>query len=69
MSVRLLQVVHVTGHCSLADVSKKLTVERLTETIVLAGEFLRNQGLDNPRIAVCGLNPHAGDGGEGNAFS
>ncbi|XP_065191174.1 uncharacterized protein LOC135822356 [Sycon ciliatum] len=58
-----LKVVHATGHCSLADVPSKLTVERLSDTIVMAGEFLHQQGMAKPRIAIAGLNPHAGDGG------
>jgi len=59
-----LHVVPVTTHVPLADVPKLLTVERIVETGLAAVDALV-QWLDiaAPRLAVCGLNPHAGEEG------
>ena len=59
-----LRVVPVTIHIAIADVPGALTAEVLTETlrITYAG-LVQDFGLPNPRIAVAGLNPHAGEGG------
>jgi len=57
-----LCVVHVTTHCSLQEATY-LSVERIRRTIEMGYEaLLRLNGLP-PRIAVCGLNPHAGENG------
>ena len=58
-----LNVVHATAHIALRDVSKALTRERLFATIRMAHAFCVDMGVAAPRIAVTGLNPHAGDGG------
>jgi len=59
-----LRVVPATIHIALADVPKALTPETLRETIKITAAGLREQfGLAAPRIAVAGLNPHAGEGG------
>ncbi len=58
-----LRAVHVTSHIPLKKVASALTVSRVLETILLTHQALRKMGIKNPRIAVCGLNPHAGDGG------
>ncbi len=60
----LLRVVPATIHMPLAEVPRALTAEGLAQTIrithrALIGDF----GLSAPRIAVAGLNPHAGEGG------
>ena len=57
-----LCVVHVSTHCSLADAAR-LDTKRITRTIQLGHEALEMLGFENPRIAVCGLNPHAGENG------
>ncbi|XP_065833958.1 4-hydroxythreonine-4-phosphate dehydrogenase-like isoform X2 [Oscarella lobularis] len=57
------KVVHATGHCSYKDVPKKLTKERIIETIELSRDFFVASDVADPKIAVAGLNPHAGDGG------
>lgn len=54
---------NVTGHCALAEVSKLLTVDRVLDAIRLADETLRRLGVERPRIAVAGLNPHCGEHG------
>jgi 4-hydroxythreonine-4-phosphate dehydrogenase len=59
-----LRVVPTTIHIALADVPRLLTPDLLTETIQITARGLRNQfGISHPRIAVAGLNPHAGEGG------
>jgi len=59
-----LRVVLVTMHVALADVPKRLTVSGILRTIRVTDEHLRRyHRLRRPRIAVAGLNPHAGEGG------
>ena len=58
-----LRVILATRHLPLADVPAALTTAGLVETIKLTDEGLRWMGLRRRQIAVCGLNPHAGDGG------
>jgi 4-hydroxythreonine-4-phosphate dehydrogenase len=59
-----LRVALVTTHLKLADVPKAITYETVKETLVIVDRALRTQfGIERPRIAVCGLNPHAGEGG------
>ena len=59
-----LRVVPTTIHIALSDVPRALTPELLRETIEITAQDLRDRfALPNPRIAVAGLNPHAGEGG------
>jgi 4-hydroxythreonine-4-phosphate dehydrogenase len=59
-----LRVALATTHLPLRAVSAALTVESLCATAaVLARDLTRWWGLAAPRIAVCGVNPHAGEGG------
>jgi 4-hydroxythreonine-4-phosphate dehydrogenase len=59
-----LRVALVTTHLPLADVSRHLTPARLTRVLEIMDRDLRARfGFARPRIAVCGLNPHAGEGG------
>ncbi len=59
-----LRVVPVTIHVALEAVKATLTPALLEETLRIAHAALRTDfGLANPRIAVAGLNPHAGEGG------
>jgi 4-phospho-D-threonate 3-dehydrogenase / 4-phospho-D-erythronate 3-dehydrogenase len=58
-----LKVVHVTTHRSLRSAIEAATRDRVLETIRMAREGARRLGYDQPRIAVAGLNPHAGEGG------
>jgi 4-hydroxythreonine-4-phosphate dehydrogenase len=58
-----LWVTRVTSHIPLKDVAEKVTKERVIEVIKFAEENLKRVGFENPKIAVCALNPHAGDGG------
>jgi 4-hydroxythreonine-4-phosphate dehydrogenase len=53
----------VTSHIPLSEVSANLSVDGILAEIELTRQCLKAAGYDNPRIAVAGLNPHAGDGG------
>jgi 4-hydroxythreonine-4-phosphate dehydrogenase len=53
----------VTSHIPLAEVASRITTERVLRAIRLTDTSMRGAGFDRPRIAVAGLNPHAGDGG------
>ncbi len=57
------RVVHVTLHAALKDAVKGVTREKVYDTIRVAHEGCQALGIDAPRIAVAGLNPHAGEGG------
>ncbi|WP_323782347.1 4-hydroxythreonine-4-phosphate dehydrogenase PdxA [Thalassovita sp.] len=59
-----LRVVPTTIHIAINEVPKQLTADLLTETIRITDAALRRDfGLSSPRLAVAGLNPHAGEGG------
>lgn len=57
-----LRVIHVSTHCSLRSACE-LHTSRILRTIQLGHEALQSLGFAEPRIAVCGLNPHAGENG------
>ncbi|SOC14019.1 4-hydroxythreonine-4-phosphate dehydrogenase [Rhodobacter sp. JA431] len=58
------RVVPATIHIALRDVPTAFTPDLLRETVRITSEGLRRDfGLENPRLAVAGLNPHAGEGG------
>ena len=59
-----LRTVPVTIHIPLKDVPACLTRKAIVETVqITARDMVRRFDITNPRIAVCGLNPHAGEGG------
>ena len=58
-----LRVVLATVHIALADVPRALTAASLEATIALTARELPRFGIARPRIAVAGLNPHAGEHG------
>lgn len=59
-----LRVALATTHLPLKDVSAAITFERIVETLrIVDREMKRLWSIAQPRIAVCGLNPHAGEGG------
>ena len=60
---RELRVIHVTTHVALRRVPELVTRERVLRTIRLGHDAMRRFGMAAPRIAVCGLNPHAGESG------
>lgn len=57
-----LSVVHVSTHCSLSDATR-LSPRRIQRTIELGYEAVAALRGIRPRVAVCGLNPHAGENG------
>lgn len=64
LASEMLRVVPATIHIPLADVPSALTPELIEETIRITTKGLQTQfGIAHPRIAVAGLNPHAGEGG------
>ena len=64
LTVPGLRVALVTTHLPLAEVSRAVTPDRLERVIRTLDHDLRFRfGISQPRIAVCGLNPHAGEGG------
>ncbi|MBU1332409.1 MAG: 4-hydroxythreonine-4-phosphate dehydrogenase PdxA [Gammaproteobacteria bacterium] len=59
-----LRVALVTTHLPLKDIAAAITEERLLRvTRILAADLRSKFGIAQPRILVCGLNPHAGEGG------
>lgn len=59
-----LRVALVTTHLPLRDVCAAITQARVEQVLRIVAHDLRVRfGIDNPRIQVCGLNPHAGEGG------
>jgi 4-hydroxythreonine-4-phosphate dehydrogenase len=60
---RELRVIHVTTHVALRRVPDLVTRERVGRVIGLAQQTMVGLGRPRPRIAVCGLNPHAGEDG------
>lgn len=59
-----LRTVPMTVHCALSQVPKKLTVELIRRrSAIVALALRRDFGIAAPRVAVCGLNPHAGENG------
>lgn len=58
-----LRVIHVTTHIGLLDAIRKIEPGLVQRTIERAHETLVRAGFSNPRIGVCGINPHAGENG------
>lgn len=58
-----LGVVHTTLHTSIRSVPDLLTTDGIAEKIHLMHDFMHRVGCAAPRVAVCALNPHAGEGG------
>ncbi len=56
------RVVHVTTHVSLRQACDLIKKERISRVIILGYETLLQLGIEQPRIVVAGLNPHAGEG-------
>jgi 4-hydroxythreonine-4-phosphate dehydrogenase len=60
-----LKMVLVTRHIPLKDVPGRITRSKVKSVIVSTYEFFQKKfGIAKPRVAVCGLNPHAGEGGQ-----
>jgi 4-hydroxythreonine-4-phosphate dehydrogenase len=57
------RVAHVSTHLSLRQAIERVRIDRVLTVIRLAADALERMGIPRPRIAVAGLNPHAGEGG------
>jgi 4-hydroxythreonine-4-phosphate dehydrogenase len=62
LSSTKLSVIHVTTHVSLRKALESST-ERILSTIEIGNEAMKLLGFERPRLAMCGLNPHAGEHG------
>ncbi|WP_114561037.1 4-hydroxythreonine-4-phosphate dehydrogenase PdxA, partial [Desertihabitans aurantiacus] len=58
-----LRVIHVTTHIGLIDAVHRIEPGLVERTVRRGHEALRRSGIDAPRIGVCAINPHAGEGG------
>lgn len=58
-----LRVIHCTTHCSLRDATDKIKKDRVLEVIKLADYAAKLLGIQKPKIAVAGLNPHSSENG------
>ena len=58
-----LRVVHVSTHVSLREACDRVKKERVLTCIKIAHDACRKLGIESPRVAVAGLNPHSGEGG------
>ena len=58
-----LRVALATAHVPLMDIRNMLTIGRVFDPIDLGHSYCRQLGIEKPKIAVCGLNPHAGEHG------
>jgi 4-hydroxythreonine-4-phosphate dehydrogenase len=56
-----LRAIHVSTHVSVGEAVKRVKRDRVLATIRAANDHLKQLGIANPRIGVCGLNPHAGE--------
>ena len=58
-----LKVIHTSTHVSLKEAIARTNPERVYETIKMGHKHLQRIGIDNPRIAMAGINPHCGENG------
>ena len=58
-----LRVIHLTTHLALVDALKLVKTDRIVKCTRAANDHAKQLGFEKPRIAVCGVNPHSGDGG------
>ena len=58
-----LKTIHVSTHVSLAEAIRRVKKDRIVEVSLMAYDILNKAGYDKPRIAIAGLNPHAGENG------
>jgi 4-phospho-D-threonate 3-dehydrogenase / 4-phospho-D-erythronate 3-dehydrogenase len=63
LTTPLLRVIHVTTHIGLIDAIEAIEPSRVERVIRLGHAALQTGGIAAPRIAVCGINPHAGENG------
>ncbi|RKL68104.1 4-hydroxythreonine-4-phosphate dehydrogenase PdxA [Salipaludibacillus neizhouensis] len=58
-----MKVIHLTTHLGIIDAIKKIDSERTYKVIKLSHDTLKKAGYERIKIAVCGINPHAGENG------
>ncbi|MAY61766.1 MAG: 4-hydroxythreonine-4-phosphate dehydrogenase PdxA [Rhizobiales bacterium] len=58
-----MKVIHLTTHVGLIEAIRRIDPERTYQVVKLAHDTLVRAGIRHPRIAVCGINPHAGENG------
>ena len=58
-----LKTIHVSTHVSLMEAIRRVRKDRITEVTLLAHDILKRAGYEDPKIAIAGLNPHAGENG------
>ena len=58
-----LRVVHVSTHVSLREACDRVKKARVLEVIEIAHKACKDMGIENPKVAVAGLNPHCGENG------
>ena len=58
-----MRIVHITAHLPLAEALRRVTVERIVTSVRIARDALARLGMPEGRVAVAGLNPHAGEAG------
>jgi len=58
-----MNVIHVTAHVGLVEAVERIDAGLVERTIARGRDLLLRAGTPEPRIAVCGINPHAGEGG------
>ena len=58
-----MRIVHITAHLSMLDAIRAVKRDRVARSIRIGHDALRRMGFAQPRIAVAGLNPHAGEAG------
>jgi 4-phospho-D-threonate 3-dehydrogenase / 4-phospho-D-erythronate 3-dehydrogenase len=63
LSTPKMRVVHVTTHIGLIDAIARIEPGLVERTIARGRAALEKAGIENPKIAVCGINPHAGENG------
>ena len=57
------RVIHVSTHVSLREACERVKKDRVYRVIILGFDAVKRLGVENPKIAVAGLNPHAGEEG------
>ena len=63
LSTPKMRVIHVTTHLGLIDAIAKIEPGLVERTIARGVEALHRAGISDPRVGVCGINPHAGENG------
>ena len=63
LAFKNMRVTHVSTHCSLREACNRCKKDRVLDVIRMSHQACLDLGIENPRVAVAGLNPHCGEGG------